>query len=339
MSLSQGLYQKQLQKLSPQQIQLMKLLQIPTANLEERIKEEIEENPALEEDEEGHEDEYSEVNDEFKDKDEDDFEPDGSAEEYDNIDISEYVKEGDDDVGDYKLRDDNYPEEDETRQSPHKVETGFNELMVEQLGMLNLDEHNHKVAEQIIGSLDDDGYLRRAISSIVDDLAFRQNIITTDEEIGKLVLQIQQFEPPGIAARNLQECLLLQLERKKDESKAVQLAMKVLEKYHTSYISLTQSELDEFHHVKGDTEGIVNYGLTIKGIVFTAIFIENKEENIIKISFRSQGDFDVNQFARDHFSGGGHINAAGGKSDLTLQETINKFEKLITQNSNLNETN
>jgi len=235
MSLSQGLYQKQLQKLSPQQIQLMKLLQIPTANLEERIKEEIEENPALEEDEEGHEDEYSEVNDEFKDKDEDDFEPDGSAEEYDNIDISEYVKEGDDDVGDYKLRDDNYPEEDEIRQSPHKVETGFNELMVEQLGMLNLDEHNHKVAEQIIGNLDDDGYLRRAISSIVDDLAFRQNIITTDEEIGKLVLQIQQFEPPGIAARNLQECLLLQLERKKDESKAVQLAMKVLEKYFEEF--------------------------------------------------------------------------------------------------------
>ena len=115
--------------------------------------------------------------------------------------------------------------------------------------------------------------------------------------------------------------------------------MKVLEKYHTSYISLTQSELDEFHHSKGDTEGIVNYGLSIKGIVFAAIFIENKEENIIKISFRSQGDFDVNQFARDHFSGGGHINAAGGKSELSLKETINKFEKLITQNINLNETN
>jgi len=115
--------------------------------------------------------------------------------------------------------------------------------------------------------------------------------------------------------------------------------MKVVEKHHTSYISLTQDELDEFHHIKGDTEGIVNYGLTIKGIVFAAIFIENKEEKIIKISFRSQGNFDVNQFARDHFSGGGHINAAGGKSELTLQETINKFEELITQNINLNETN
>lgn len=115
--------------------------------------------------------------------------------------------------------------------------------------------------------------------------------------------------------------------------------MKVMEKQQTSYISLSQAELDEFQHLKGDTEGVVNYGLSIKGVVFSAIFIENKEENCIKISFRSKGDFDVNQFARDHFNGGGHINAAGGKSDLTLQETINKFEKLVTQNTFLNETN
>jgi RNA polymerase sigma-54 factor len=235
MSLSQGLYQKQLQKLSPQQIQLMKLLQVPTANLEERIKEEIEENPALEEAEEGHEDEYSEANDEFSDSGEEEFEPDGSADEYDNIDISEYVQEGDDDVGDYKLRDDNYPEEDESRTSPHKVETGFNELMLEQLGMLNLDEHNHKIAEQIIGNLDDDGYLRREISSIVDDLAFRQNINTTEADIGRLVLQIQQFDPPGIGARNLQECLLLQLERKIGEGKHIEMAMRVLEKYFEEF--------------------------------------------------------------------------------------------------------
>ena len=92
---------------------------------------------------------------------------------------------------------------------------------------------------------------------------------------------------------------------------------------------MTQEELDAFDYVKGDTEGIVNYGLTIKGIVFTAIFIENQEEKIIKISFRSQGDFDVNQFARDHFNGGGHINAAGGKSELSMEETIQKFENLV----------
>ncbi len=105
--------------------------------------------------------------------------------------------------------------------------------------------------------------------------------------------------------------------------------LKVLPVQRTSYITLTQEELDAFDYVKGDTEGIVNYGLTIKGIVFTAIFIENQEEKIIKISFRSQGDFDVNQFARDHFNGGGHINAAGGKSELSMEETIQKFENLV----------
>jgi RNA polymerase sigma-54 factor len=235
MALSQGLYQKQLQKLSPQQIQLMKLLQVPTAVLEDRIKEELEENPALEEADEGHLDEYDEANDEFKDGEEEDFEKDGSEDEYDNIDISEYVSEGDDDIADYKLRDDNYPEADDSKVIPHKVETGFNELMLEQLGQLNLDSHKQAVAEQIIGNLDDDGYLRREISSIVDDLAFRQNIITSEEEVGELVLQIQQFDPPGICARNLQECLLLQLERKMDEGKHVEMAMKVLEKYFDEF--------------------------------------------------------------------------------------------------------
>jgi phosphoesterase RecJ-like protein len=107
--------------------------------------------------------------------------------------------------------------------------------------------------------------------------------------------------------------------------------MKVIPEYKTSYITLTQEELNLFQHVKGDTEGIVNYGLSIKGIQFTAIFIENKDENIIKISFRSQGGFDVNQFARDHFNGGGHRNAAGGKSDVSMAETIQKFEDLVTK--------
>jgi RNA polymerase sigma-54 factor len=235
MALSQGLYQKQLQKLSPQQIQLMKLLQVPTAQLEERIKEEIEENPALEEAEDGHETEFDEAKDEFSDTDGAETEMDGSVDEYDNIDISEYVSDGDDEVGDYKLKDTNYPEIDEDRVIPIKVEKGFNELMIEQLGMLTIDEHQKKVALQIIGNLDDDGYLRREFSAIVDDLAFRQNITTTEEEIAELVLQIQQFDPPGIAARNLQECLLLQLERKLHEGKHVEMAIKVLEKYFDEF--------------------------------------------------------------------------------------------------------
>lgn len=105
--------------------------------------------------------------------------------------------------------------------------------------------------------------------------------------------------------------------------------MKIFPEFKTAYISLSQKELDEFHYEKGDTEGIVNYGLSIKGIHLAAIFIEHKDENIIKISFRSQGSFDVNQFAREYFQGGGHINAAGGKSYETLTNTVKKFEKII----------
>jgi phosphoesterase RecJ-like protein len=107
--------------------------------------------------------------------------------------------------------------------------------------------------------------------------------------------------------------------------------LRVLPNGKASYITLSQKELDSYNYVKGDTEGIVNYGLSIKGVIFTAIFIEHHEENIIKISLRSKGDFDVNQFARDHFSGGGHINAAGGKSTLSMEETVKKFKDIATR--------
>ncbi len=235
MALSQSLQQRLLQKLSPQQIQLMKLLQVPTANLEERIQEELEENPALEMGETDPVDEFDNDGPEDIDTGDDDYEPDGSQDEYDNIDVSEYVQEGDDEVGDYRLRDDNYPEQDDNKIIPHKMEVSFNELLLEQLGLLNLDEHLHSVAEQIVGSLDDDGYLRREIPALVDDLAFRQNIITTEEEVAQLILQIQQFDPPGIGARNLQECLLLQLERKLEDGKPIEMAIAVLEKYFDEF--------------------------------------------------------------------------------------------------------
>jgi RNA polymerase sigma-54 factor len=233
MALSTSLQQRLLQKLSPQQIQLMKLLQVPTANLEERVKEELEENPALEQGEEDGADEFESKLDEF---DGEEAEPDGSETEYDDIDISDYVQEGDDEVGDYRLRDDNYPDQDEVKVMPHRVETSFNEMLLEQLGHLNLDERLQPIAEQVVGSIDDDGYLRREISSIVDDLAFRQNIITTEEEIAKIILQIQQFDPPGIGARNLQECLLIQLERNIEEGgRPVEMAINVLEKYFEEF--------------------------------------------------------------------------------------------------------
>lgn len=235
MSLSQSLQQKLLQKLSPQQIQLMKLLQIPTAHIEERIKEELEENPALEQVDEHHEDDfYDEAKDEFESGNEDEV-FDGSEEQYENIDISEYVHEGDDEVADYRLKDDNYADTDENKVIPIKNEVSFYDVLVDQLGMLYLDEQSNKIAEQIVGSLDDDGYLRRELASIVDDLAFRQNIMTDEKKVEDLLHQIQQFDPPGIGARNLQECLLLQLERRKEEGKKIELAIKVIKHYFEEF--------------------------------------------------------------------------------------------------------
>lgn len=234
MALSQSLQQKLLQKLSPQQIQLMKLLQVPTANLEERIKEELEENPALEVDDEEKAEEFEENKEDFNEEETYD-EPDGSENEYENIDISEYVHEGDDDIADYKLRDDNYPDAEEDRVIPHKVETSFYEVLLDQLGLLNLDEREKRIAEQIVGSIDEDGYLRRETTAIVDDLAFRQNIDATEEEIDCIIKRIQQFDPPGVAARNLQECLLLQLNRQKEEGKPVDTAIAALTKYFDEF--------------------------------------------------------------------------------------------------------
>ena len=105
--------------------------------------------------------------------------------------------------------------------------------------------------------------------------------------------------------------------------------LKVIPEYRTAYITLSQEELNKFNFKKGDTEGFVNYGLSLKGIIFAAIFIENQQENIIKISLRSKGDFSVNEFSRAHFEGGGHTNAAGGKSDLNLKITVDKFISIL----------
>ncbi|MDE3213268.1 MAG: RNA polymerase factor sigma-54 [Bacteroidota bacterium] len=253
MSLSQRLQQKLLQKLSPQQIQLMKLLQVPTAHLEERIKEEMEENPALETGEEGHEDNYDNAQEDF-DSQEEDFEKEGSEEEYDNLDLSEYINDSDGDVGDYRYRDDNYGDSGENKTIPHRVEISFYEMLKSQLSMLTLDAHQMRIAEQIIGSIDNDGYLRREIPAIVDDLAFRQNIQTSEKEVADLIGLIQQFDPPGVAARDLRECLLLQLYRKEHEGKSVKDAIAVIEHYFDEFTKKHYEKIQRGMNL--DDEGI-----------------------------------------------------------------------------------
>ena len=312
MSLSQSLQQKLLQKLSPQQIQLMKLLQVPTANLEERIKEELEENPALEVGEEGQE--FEEV-DEFKSDTDEEYEADSSTDDYDNIDISEYVSEGDDEVGDYKLRDENYPEIDDGKVIPIKVETSFYELLLTQLGMLELDEHRQKIAEQIVGSIDDDGYLRREITSIVDDLAFRQNVISNIPEVETLIKQIQQFDPSGICARDLRECLLLQLKRNLGEGREVELAMLVIEKYFDEFtkkhyekiqrgLNLTDEHLkaviNQIIHLNPKPGGNIGEGSKGESYVVPDFFIFNNG-GILELTLNSKNapDLRISEGYRD----------------------------------------
>jgi RNA polymerase sigma-54 factor len=300
MALSQSLQQKLLQKLSPQQIQLMKLLQVPTANLEERIKEEMEENPALELEEEKH-DEFEEVKDEFSENGGEEYEePDGSEDEYENLDISEYVQDGDDEIAGYKLRDENYPADDEDKKTiPVKNETSFYETLLDQLGLLKLDDKQQKIAEQIVGSIDQDGYLRRETTAIVDDLAFRQNIIVTEQEVEDLIRQVQQFDPPGVGARNLQECLLLQLYRQQHEGKDVSVAIKAISRYF--------EEFTKKHYEKIQ-----------RGLDLTDDQLKEVMQQIIRLSPKPGGNVGEINKAESYVVPDFFIINNGGKLELTL---------------------
>ena len=191
------------QKLSPQQIQLMQLLQIPTAALDARVEEELEINPALEEGRE--EPEVGQEQDEFDN---------GEIDAAEELNVEDYL--GDDDYSGYKMQGDGNYGLEEDREMPVATQISLNDQLEAQLGFLDLDERKERMARQLIGSIESDGYIRRELDSIVDDLAFAQNIETDVKELEELLSQIQQFEPSGIAARDLRECLLIQLQKKKD---------------------------------------------------------------------------------------------------------------------------
>ena len=251
MSLGQSLQQRQLQRLSPQQIQLMKLLQIPTAQIEQRVKEELEENPALEMNADLLEGDMEKSVEEM---------PDdllqGSLEEEEaipvdefemsNEELSDYSFDDEGDVADYKTKDDYYPELDNDKVIPIKAEQSLHELLMDQLSMLDLADHEYKIAEQIVGSLDDDGYLRRALQSIADDLAFKQSMWVEEKEIEALLLKVQQFDPPGIGARNLQECLLIQLKRKQAELREEALQEHTSDEIRKLAILVIEKHFEEF---------------------------------------------------------------------------------------------
>lgn len=237
--LRQSNQQRLLQKLSPQQIQLMKLLQIPTASLDDRIQEELEENPALENEAAPEPSELDYTLDATDGNSDDDFDNDGEEIELSNdtaekVDLDDFLRHEDDGDRSYDYGDDNYGGDNEKQVTPARVETNFHDYLLDQLGMLELDDRLHRIAEQIIGSLDEDGYLRREVTSLCDDLAFGQNIETTPEEIEQLILKIQQFDPAGICVWTLQDCLLLQL-KKLPDTVPVRNAVIVLEKYFNEF--------------------------------------------------------------------------------------------------------
>jgi RNA polymerase sigma-54 factor len=251
MSLGQSLQQRQLQRLSPQQIQLMKLLQIPTAQIEQRVKEELEENPALEMNADLLEGDMEKSVEEMPDdllqgslEDEEAIPVDEF--EMSNEELSDYSFDDEGDVADYKTKDDYYPELDNDKVIPIRAEQSLHELLMDQLSMLDLADHEYKIAEQIVGSLDDDGYLRRALQSIADDLAFKQSMWVEEKEIEALLLKVQQFDPPGIGARNLQECLLIQLRRKQAEQKEEALQDPASDEIRKLAITVIEKHFEEF---------------------------------------------------------------------------------------------
>jgi len=216
--LKQGLQLKLQQKLSPQQIQLMKLIQLPTLAFEQKIAQEIEENPALENGKENSEDLSMDNSSEYEDSDSETIETD--------INIDEYLS--DDEIPDYKLNANNSSSDDEDYQVPYSGGTTFHQFLENQLSTCTLNDTEAQIAEFIVGSIDENGYLRRPIQDMVDDLAFSENLYTDEAEIERILKIIQQLEPSGIGARDLKECLLIQL-RQKEESPERKIAIEILE--------------------------------------------------------------------------------------------------------------
>ena len=237
--LKQHLQFKLSQKLSPQQIQLMKLIQLPTQAFEQRLKQELEENPALE----SGKAENDTLDDGFDNYDEPSDSDSISAED---INIDDYLS--DDEVPDYRTQTNNYSADDDEKSIPYAAGTSFNQYLMNQLNTVYMDDDEWAIAEFLVGSIDESGYIRRPITDIMDDLAFTQNIYTEEKKIEEVLKIVQQLDPPGVAARSLDECLVLQLKRKESNA-SVDLAVAILEKSFEQFTKKHYSKLLQKHQV------------------------------------------------------------------------------------------
>jgi len=304
------------QKLSPQQIQFIKLLQVPTAELEARIKEEMEENPALEEGK----DELAEEQEDIDSADNDD----------DELDLDDYLDQ-DDFIG-YKMQGDgNSLEED--REIPISSGSSLQEQLISQLGFLRLDEIHKAIGRQLIGSIESDGYIRRDLEAIANDLAFSQNIETTEDEIEDVLYKIQTFDPPGIAARNLKECLIIQLERRDEHFPENRLAMRIVnscfdeftKKHYDKIIKkldVSDEELKEAIHVitkLNPKPGGITEGLMRTQYLMPDFILKNDDGKLeLILNSKNAPELRVSRSYADMFQSYDKSN----KKDKKLKETV-----------------
>ncbi|TVZ16685.1 RNA polymerase factor sigma-54 [Maribacter sp. MAR_2009_72] len=241
--LKQHLQFKLSQKLSPQQIQLMKLIQLPTQAFEQRLMQEIEENPALETGKE----ESDSLNDEF----EDNYDQDSDSETIntEDINIDDYLS--DDEIPDYRTKANNYSSDDEEKSVPYAAGTSFNQHLLNQLNTVYLNDEEWTIAEFLIGSVDESGYIRRPIADIMDDLAFTQNVYTDEETITRILGIVQELDPPGVGARSLEECLIIQLERK-EVTPSIELATAILKRSFEHFTKKHYQKLIQKHNISED---------------------------------------------------------------------------------------
>lgn len=236
--LKQSLQQKLQQKLSPQQIQLMKLIQLPTQAFEQKLSQEIEENPALES--------GKEPNDEFQDSQDEEYDDAGTESIDTDINIDDYLS--DDEIPSYKLQSTNYSSDDEDNRIPYSGGITFNQYLSNQLNTFSLEPQQEVIAEFMVGCIDDNGYIRRTIEDIIDDLAFSENIYTTEAEVEKVLNIIQQLDPAGVGARTLKECLTIQLNRK-EETKERLLAKDILNTSFDQFVKKHYSKLAQKYNI------------------------------------------------------------------------------------------
>ena len=322
----QKLYLSQVlsQKLSPQQIQFIKLLQVPSVELEARVEEELEINPALEE---GKEEKEENEEDEFQES----YEEDSTRDEGD-LNIDDYLN---DDYGGYKMQGDgNYSPDDEDREIPISSGTSLHEQLITQLGYLKLDEHQKIIGRQLIGSIENDGYIRRDLDAIINDLAFSQNIEIDIDEVEEVLWKIQGFDPAGIGARNLQECLLIQLERKEHPDDPVVInAIKILndcfEEFSKKHYTKIQKKLNlEEEDLKDAIQmitklnpkpGGVADGMARTQYIFPDFILNNIEGKLeITLNSKNAPDLRVSRSYSEMFN----AYEKSDKKDKKLKETV-----------------